>query len=547
MTKGVIRGGLLGLLLGGVGLGAASFLAPQPAGNLPPSEPQITAPVSAEVDVPDTDVPEAAVQPSEDITIAAAPTVSEPAVDVTPPENDTAPLELPTAEAVGVDLETPVEGASPNVTASAETPVLPNPQSVAPQVPANEEDVQVETTTPDPVQVTEDTSPDTAGDDPETPVIVDDSEAVADVETDSPDADTVETGDEEILAFAPEVDVESPSPVSTPQEDAVVVAPEAETPTPSPQAPAAPLPPNTANLPNADTSVAEPSSEQDAQDEESRVADEPVSEDSEDPVVSVLPTGAGTVKINRGFSSDEAEVEPEVESGEAPVDMSDGPALDLYATASDSTFDKPLMSLILIDNGKMEAAPRAVLEIPFPVTVIIDGTREDATARMEAFRAEGIEVAAMLELPTGALPSDVEVAMQATFRALPETVAFVDLGGASRPATDQILQSLFVDGRGFVSADNGLSTGLRAARSANVPAAQVYRDIDGAGQDARAIRRFLDQAAFRARQSDGVVVMGRIEAETLSALVLWGSANRAGQVDLVPLSAILRRDRENQG
>ena len=53
------------------------------------------------------------------------------------------------------------------------------------------------------------------------------------------------------------------------------------------------------------------------------------------------------------------------------------------------------------------------------------------------------------------------------------------------------------------------------------------------------IRRFVDQAAFRARQESGVILLGRVRPDTISALTLWGNANRAGQVALAPVSAVL--------
>ena len=46
-----------------------------------------------------------------------------------------------------------------------------------------------------------------------------------------------------------------------------------------------------------------------------------------------------------------------------------------------------------------------------------------------------------------------------------------------------------------------------------VAAATLFRDFDKDGQDARVIRRFLDQAAFRARQDGSVVMLGRVRAE----------------------------------
>jgi polysaccharide deacetylase 2 family uncharacterized protein YibQ len=53
------------------------------------------------------------------------------------------------------------------------------------------------------------------------------------------------------------------------------------------------------------------------------------------------------------------------------------------------------------------------------------------------------------------------------------------------------------------------------------------------------IRRFLDQAAFKAGLESGVIMMGRLRPETVSALLLWGLQDRAGQVALAPISAVL--------
>jgi hypothetical protein len=81
-----------------------------------------------------------------------------------------------------------------------------------------------------------------------------------------------------------------------------------------------------------------------------------------------------------------------------------------------------------------------------------------------------------------------------------------------------------------------------------VPSATIFRDFDGAGQDAAAIRRFLDQGAFKAGQQagglqeaegDGVIMMGRLRPDTISALLLWGLQDRAQRVALAPVSAVL--------
>ncbi len=81
---------------------------------------------------------------------------------------------------------------------------------------------------------------------------------------------------------------------------------------------------------------------------------------------------------------------------------------------------------------------------------------------------------------------------------------------------------------------------MRAATASEVPAALVYRELDAEEQDAATIRRLLDQAAFRARQESGVVLLARVRPETLSALILWSEADRARQVAIVPASTVLK-------
>jgi hypothetical protein len=162
---------------------------------------------------------------------------------------------------------------------------------------------------------------------------------------------------------------------------------------------------------------------------------------------------------------------------------------------------------------------------------------------MGAYADAGIEIAALAALPDGGTITDAAVALEGTFSALPRAVALVATEDHPIPSrTDvvgRVMGVLSNDGRGLVMPDGGLNSTLRAAEAADVHAAMIYRDLDGNGQDARVIRRFIDQAAFRARQQPGVVLMGRVQPETISALILWGTANRAGQVALAPLSATL--------
>jgi uncharacterized protein len=85
----------------------------------------------------------------------------------------------------------------------------------------------------------------------------------------------------------------------------------------------------------------------------------------------------------------------------------------------------------------------------------------------------------------------------------------------------------------------GLNSAGRVADRADLPNKPIFRDLDGEGQDATIIRRFLDNAAFKAGQTEGAVLLGRLRPDTISALVLWGGLQRAERVALAPISAVL--------
>ena len=280
-----------------------------------------------------------------------------------------------------------------------------------------------------------------------------------------------------------------------------------------------------------DTPVVEPEPEEPVED---ALADSTAETSS-----SSLPTGDSRVQVNRITTENSAVAEPDPRP---TVDPS-APALVRYGTVFENVDDKPLMGIILMDDGSMNGASAAVASLPFDVTVVIDPTADGAVERLATYRAAGIEVGVQSVLPFNATPTDVEIALEATFTTFPETVLMLDAGSGGlqndRAVTEQAMEGLAEDGRGLVTVSKGLNTALRAAEQANVPAGVIFRDLDSEGQDARVIRRFLDQAAFRARQESGVLLLARVRPNTISALVLWGTANRAGQVAVAPVSAVL--------
>lgn len=204
---------------------------------------------------------------------------------------------------------------------------------------------------------------------------------------------------------------------------------------------------------------------------------------------------------------------------------------------------RPLMSIVLIDTGADTAGVEALQSFPYPLSFAIDTLSANANARATAYRKAGFEVLAMIDIPTSAAAADVEVAMAAHLSVLPEAVAVIEGTGeglqGSRELSDQVTDVLLASGHGLVLHAQGLDTARKLAQRDGVPAVSVFRDFDAKGQNSVVIRRFLDQAAFRAGQEGGVVMVGRLREDTVAALLLWGLQDRAASVALVPVSAVL--------
>ena len=205
---------------------------------------------------------------------------------------------------------------------------------------------------------------------------------------------------------------------------------------------------------------------------------------------------------------------------------------------------KPLMSVVLIDDGRAPVDKTMFAGVPFPLSIAINTLSKDATAREATYREMGIETLAMIDIPAMAAPADVEVAMGAHLKAMPGAVAVLEGTGdglqGARALSDQVTKVVLASGHGMVLFPNGLDTVRKLASREGIPAATVFRDFDGNGQSAAVIQRFLDQAAFKADREGGVIMVGRVREETLSALMVWRLQDRASTVSLAPVSAVLR-------
>lgn len=562
MARGFLSGAIWGTLISAGGLGVASILAPGPTSVTPPALEQSVEAVQQE-DPDATASLQDSTAASEDLTPEAVP-AEEPA------PSETASTDAPVvAEDEGATTAEAVEGetateAAPEPATEAETS---EPEFTPARRPAD-----VAAVTPD----------------ADAPVLDEPSEPQDAVPTDTTAAPipTLDTGEAIAALDAPAVGPAPTAPAVPGTERAPgsagappLDAPQSEsslsvsTEPAQPPAPAVP-PVATPLVPEPETTVDAPDAAADDAVPQAETGTDTANEDptAERPSVRRLvpstpdatdpATADTTAALRPAIGTPVASLTarspgnsarlPSIGAGEssaaaaAPdtlVSDSSLPALQRFAAPVDSDSDLPKMSIVMIDDGTGPLGPDTLDGFPFPVTFALDPTKPGAAARMTAYRALGYEVAALVGLPDAAQPSDVEQILGGAIAAVPEAVALIEApdGGlqADRSVTEQATRFAADSGHGLVFLPNGLNTAQAIAQRETVPALSILRDFDGDGQDARTKRRFLDGAAFRARQDGAVVMLGRLTPDTLSALVLWSLQDRASSVSMVPVSTLL--------
>jgi polysaccharide deacetylase 2 family uncharacterized protein YibQ len=565
MARGFLSGAIWGTVLSVGGLGALSVVAP--------------------------DRPVMPVETSEKAAAAVSPMQSgsasgEAGSEVQAEGTETSPSETTVLSEVDTGSDAPAESgaASDESAASAETDAERDP--VAASDSTIEADIEADTSQAIVAGVRpEDVAPVTP--DASTPVL-DAPEIAQDTmpaETDAAPVPAPQTGDSIAALAVPEVGSPPvaptvPAPQSTPggTQAPVLSTPESDVgpdlstepaqppapPVPAAETPLAPASEDATAGKSAPETVAPDMAEPVAPTEDAPATDRP-------PVRRLLPSapeaatsaeGAGTAALrpaigtpagsltgrSEGNSSRLPSIGASDDSApaqEAPVigNETSLPPLQRFAAPVDSDPDLPKMSIIMIDDGTGPLGPDTLEGFPFPVTFALDPAQPGASDRMSAYRALGYEVATLVAVPPAAQPTDVEQILGGAIAALPESVALIEAPGgglqADRAVTEQATSFVAESGHGLVFLPNGLNTAQAIAQREDVPALSILRDFDGEGQDARTKRRFLDGAAFRARQDGAVVMLGRLTPDTLSALVLWSLQDRASSVSMVPVSALL--------
>ncbi len=229
----------------------------------------------------------------------------------------------------------------------------------------------------------------------------------------------------------------------------------------------------------------------------------------------------------------------------APTAADDKP-IAKFARKFDAAAGKPLFSILLKDVGRAGMARADLAKLPFAVTFVVDPLASDAAEAARTYRDAGQEVLMVADgIPPGATAGDVAQTFQALAKMLPEAVGVIDEDTAgfqdNRALATLVLPVIADQGRGLVTFDRGLNAADQIARRDGLPAAVVFRRLDGAGESQATIRRYLDRSVFRASQIGAVVVMGDTRADTVAAILQWTIEGRATGVTLAPVTAVMGR------
>jgi polysaccharide deacetylase 2 family uncharacterized protein YibQ len=489
---------ITGTVVSVLALGAVSVLTEVPGMGAPEAETVEVTPGSG-FDLKREDRQAALPEVEKSPEAAGAPQVVPPAPDDLSSLRgaDTAPVRAPATGGEVDALGTPPEASSSSnggVAVESESPVLPSPQSLAPEAPQDEGRMEIST-------------------DPAQPPAPDPGEADAglgDSETGSG------TGNE----------TRSAVPVFPDEEETPTLAPDAAQQSPAPADTVTPVAPDEGPVPEA----------------------EQTADDSSEAPKTLPPSGTISDRVEGVRSNRLPSIGDAPQTDEVAAAPEDSPASERAIERNAAPFEnpegKPLMAIILMDDGSSPIGLEALASFPYPLSLAVDADWSGAAEAAERYRAAGFEVLLTVDLPQSAAAVDTEVAMQAWLDQVPQAVALLegDESGvqASREASAQLAPILMESGHGIVMHPNALDMERKLLSREGVPAATLFRDFDGEGQDAATIRRFLDQAAMKADQQDeGVIMLGRLRADTISALLLWGLQDRAASVALAPVSAVL--------
>lgn len=518
---GMVSGGVL--VTGGLVVGAILFplRGTEVTASAGIEAPPIEEPAEVVVAVPVPE-PEPVVEPEPEVVVAAPVeiVVEAPAVEVASPEVETETRsEVAAAEVV---LEAAADGTTeavvaPEATEAPATEIAAEPVAEPAAVAKVEPAVDAEpVATSEPIETPEVTAPVEAAPAPEAP--------------EAPEA-TLPEAVAELEVADPATEEPAPEPAPEPVPEVVAEVPAADP----------PLMPGTRSKPL-------PGAEEPATPDVGSVAEaapEAGSTLEPTPGLDAMPEGVVVGRLPKIGDTAEVVIEAEAEAPEAVP--ADAPPIVAFAAAFENAENKPVLAVVLIDDGAADLDRAALAALPFAVSFALDPLDPATPERAALYRSAGREVVMLATgITYGAQASDVEVAFQSMAQGLPEAVAVMDLAAPmfqnQRPLASIVVPVVASQGRGLLTWDQGLNAADQVARREDVAAAVIFRDLASSGTDDEAIRRLLDRAVFKAGQDGRAVVAGTATPETVAALLEWSVEGRAATIALGPLTAAMKID-----
>lgn len=214
--------------------------------------------------------------------------------------------------------------------------------------------------------------------------------------------------------------------------------------------------------------------------------------------------------------------------------------------------DAPLLSIILIDDGKIAHQLSSLQGLGLPLTIAVSLDELDAAERAKKYTEAGFEVLAMtpgsVKLSLSAGQSNEQVAQLLTeyFNIMPTSVGLIDRPSANLQQDQRLSRSVVKHfsktGHGLITYGGGLNGTKRSADQENVSNGTVFRFLDESGESGPIITQQLDRAAREARSKGAVIVMATPSKATLGTLVGWSLSSKARAVTLAPVSASLLKN-----
>lgn len=281
---------------------------------------------------------------------------------------------------------------------------------------------------------------------------------------------------------------------------------------------------------DAPAAPTEPSSQ-----DETPTAEDPPTQNSFSRVAGTLPTiGSGTSSRIRL-------------SSEADPDASNSfGAFDLNA-ATFSPGNLPTLSVIFVDLGIEGVSRSELLRFDQVATFAIRADQEGADRASEDFRNAGYEVLMMPPAANSLTEADGNEGelVNAFSSIMPDAMGLIDVPAANlqRDAGSlrAVVNALSETGHALLTYDVGLNSANREAAKKNVPAAKIFRVLDGKDESENAILRQLDRAVLEANQEGAAIVLGHARQATVEAVRKWAGSSASSSVELAPVSVAIRK------